>query len=321
MSEGEEHKADKEAAELPPGVAKGAIRDNAEVICFAVILILFFKTFVGQQFTIPSASMRNTLMIGDHLLANKFLFARPQWDWERRFFPMRSVRRGDIIVFRYPLNRDQDYVKRCVAVGGDRVEIRNKRLFVNGNLVTGPFEHHRLSDDVERYVGKSPVYRLQPEPGPWPLERDAGKTVYQQNLEAAQAAEALPMPPRIWPFDSAEYPLFHQANHQGAVPLGRDGEPVYARDDLAAFTVPQGQVMAMGDNRDNSEDSRYWGFVPEDHLRGRPFLIWWSYREGGYDDIPSNVAEDPGGVFMNFLDGARHFFTRTRWERTGTLPR
>lgn len=321
MREGQDQQADKEAAELPPGVVKGAIRDNAEVICFAVILILFFKTFVGQQFTIPSASMRNTLMIGDHLLANKFLFARPQWEWERRFFPMRSVRRGDIIVFRYPLNRDQDWVKRCVAVGGDRVEIRNKRLFVNGNLVTGEFEHHYLSEEIERFVGRHPIYKFQPEPGPWPLERESGKTVYQKELEAAQVADSLPATPRPWPFDPADYPRFHLANRQGEVPLGRDGETVYFRDDLSAFTVPQGQLMAMGDNRENSLDSRYWGFVPEDHLRGRPFMIWWSYREGGHDDIPSNVADGVQGVAGNFLDGARHFFTRTRWERTGMLPR
>ena len=108
---------------LPAGVAKGTIRDNLELVCFALPLILFFKTFVGQQFVIPSASMRNTLMIGDHLLANKFIFAAPQWDWEAKLFPMRKAERGDIIVFRYPMNRDQDYVKRCVALAGDTLAV------------------------------------------------------------------------------------------------------------------------------------------------------------------------------------------------------
>ena len=165
-----------EIKQLPAGVAKGAIRDNLEVACFAVLLILFFKTFVGQQFTIPSASMRNTLMIGDHLLANKFIFATPQWDWEAKLFPMRKADRGDIIVFRYPMNRDQDYVKRCVAVAGDQVEIRHKRVYVNGNLVTGVWEHyHGGSGDTG------------PTPGPWPEGANAGSVDPDPSLG-------------IWPF-------------------------------------------------------------------------------------------------------------------------
>ena len=147
---------------MPLGVRKGFLRDNLEVVCFATLLIMFFKTFVGQQFSIPSASMRNTLMIGDHLLVNKFLFAVPQWSWEERLFPMRAPVRGDIIVFRYPGDREQDWVKRCVALPGDTVRIRDKRLFVNGRLVTGPWEYHILDS------AQGPV------PGPWPPGRDAG---------------------------------------------------------------------------------------------------------------------------------------------------
>ncbi len=297
---------DKNAAALPPGAAKGGIRDNLEVVCFAVLLILFFKTFVGQQFTIPSASMRNTLMIGDHLLVNKFLFAKPQWAWEEKLFPMRHVQRGDIIVFRYPMNREQDFVKRCVALPGDLVEIRNKRLYVNGQQVTGEFEHH---------VAKPGE---QPEAGPWPLNRDAGRTQVEQARELANTEGNLPTQSGVWPFVDPES---LKMNRQGQTPLGREGLPFLFRDDLGPFTVPQGQIMAMGDNRDNSEDSRYWGFVPMDHLRGRPFLVWWSFREGGNNDTNAAVPEGPGDVAKNFFDGARHFFVWTRWERTGTIPR
>ncbi|MDR3670551.1 MAG: signal peptidase I [Holophaga sp.] len=273
--------------QAPPGVAKGMLRDNLEVVCFAVLLILFFKTFVGQQFTIPSASMRNTLQIGDHVLVNKFLFAVPQWSWEARLFPMRAPARGDIVIFRYPGNREEDWVKRCVALPGDSVAIRDKRLFVNGLLVTGPWEHHI----VKRAEG--------PVPGPWPWSRNAGP------------GEGLPrgyVPPLVWPF---------------ADPAARPGhELVFGfRDDLGPVTVPAGHLMAMGDNRDNSADSRYWGFLPMDHLRGRPFIVWWSFREGGNDDTDARVPGNPGDVLMNFLDGARHFLSWTRWERTGTLPR
>jgi signal peptidase I len=276
--------------ELPPGVAKGTFRDNAEVICFAVLLIMFFKTFVGQQFTIPSASMRNTLMIGDHLLVNKFVFATPQWDWEEKLFPMRRVERGDIIVFRYPLERNVDYVKRCVAVPGDTLEIRQKRVYVNGKQVTGPFEHHVVGEEG-------------PQPGPWPEGREAGP------VESSEGA------PSLWRYLDPEVVTM---NHQGHSPLD---SPNPYRDNLGPLTVPTGHVFAMGDNRDNSLDSRYWGFMPIDHLRGRPFLVWWSYREGGNDDTNANVPKGPLDVVSSFIDAGRYFLTRTRWERTGTIPR
>ncbi len=283
---------------LPPGVKKGAFRDNAEVVCFAMALILFFKTFVGQNFVIPSGSMRHTLMIGDHLLINKFLFAVPQWQWESSLFPMRAVERGDIIVFRYPMDRDQDYVKRCIAKEGDRVEIREKRVYINGKQVTGPWEHFIVDP------------KDGPTPGPWLPGRNPMGERDKPEQEAWVNGDH-PM----WKFAD---PDLLNVNQQGMEGYGAENP---FRMNLPEFTVPKGHLLAMGDNRDESADSRYWGFVPVDHLRGRPFMVWWSYREGGKDDQRAEPANNPGDVVMSFVDGARYFFVRTRWERTGYIAR
>jgi signal peptidase I len=294
-------KEDKVEIVVPEGAAKGSIRDNAEVICFAVLLIMFFKTFVGQQFTIPTASMRNTLMIGDHLLVNKFIFATPQWDWEAKLFPMRKVERGDIIVFRYPMDRNFDYVKRCIALPGDTFEIKDKHVYINGNLVTGEFEHH-FGD----------IKEVGPTAGPWPLTRSMEPT--DPSTASVVRRNLAPVAAGVWPFGEKEYLTI---DRQGESPLMENPW----RDNLGPLVVPEGHVLAMGDNRDNSLDSRYWGFLPIDHLRGRPFMIWWSYREGGNDDTSADVPNGPGDVVKNFVEGARYFFTRTRWERSGHIPR
>jgi len=185
-------------------------------------------------------------------------------------------------------------VKRCVAVSGDRVEIRDKRLYLNGGLVTGPFEHH------------IPDIGAGPECGPWPLSRDAGP------INARSSGN--------WVFDPVLSPDSLHIDRQGMTPMGGDGAPYGFRDNLPPFIVPAGQILAMGDNRDNSLDSRYWGFVPVDHLRGRPFMVVWSYREGGSDDQSAKMPEGAGDVLMNYIDGARHFFTWSRWGRVGYMP-
>jgi signal peptidase I len=285
-----------EEKDLPETVRKGIVRDNLEVVLFAMVVLFFFKTFVAQNFTIPTASMSNTMMIGDHLVANKFIFAKPQWAWEEKLFPMRSVTRGDIIVFRWPYDREQDWVKRCAAMPGDKVEFRHRRLYVNDKLVTGEWEHHFGAPGD-----------LGPTPGPWPLTRSP--------------FSATGVDPEVQPFGSWRYldPGTIELNKQGMDQSVTDDGSF--KDNLGPMIVPPGQILAVGDNRENSKDGRFWGFLPIDHLRGRPFMVFWSYMEGGNNSTSAKIANGPGDVLANYAEAARYFFVRTRWERTGKIPR
>ena len=182
---------------------KSVFREYGEALFVALLLALFIRTFVVQAFKIPSGSMLPTLQIGDHILVNKFVYGvrLPFLDAEIADFGDPS--RGDVVVFVYPEDPQKDFIKRVVAVGGDTVEVRDKRLLVNGEAVSDPY---------------------------------------------ATYAEGL------------------------------DGVPVPTRDQFGPFAVPPGEIFVMGDNRDRSYDSRFWGPVKVDHVKGKAFLIYWSWN-------------------------------------------
>jgi len=223
-----------------------------------VILLLFATTTLVQAFVIPSASMENSLLIGDHVLVDKLVFA-PGGPASRHLLPYKDVRRGDVIVFRFPLNIKDDYVKRAIGVPGDRIKLVNKQLILNGHEVNEPYVVHRT-----QYVDS-----------------------YRDNFPAAPDAS---LPPRA---------LDMLQNHV------ENGELV----------VPPGSVFAMGDNRDDSLDSRYWGFVPRENIVGTPVIIYWSYEASTSDLTNPNIGLD------HIIDVVTHFFTKTRWNRTFKLIR
>jgi signal peptidase I len=224
-----------------------------------IILLLFATTSLVQAFVIPSASMENTLLIGDHVLVDKMVFA-PPGPVSGKVLPYRDVRRGDIIVFRFPLNIKEDYVKRAIGVPGDHIRLVNKQLMLNGHLVTEPYVVHRTP-----YLN-----------------------AYRDNFPANATEESLR--PR-----AAEMLRDHVEN----------GELV----------VPPGFVFAMGDNRDDSDDSRYWGFVPRENIVGTPVIIYWSFEAPTADLTNPNIGID------HIVDVVTHFFTKTRWNRTFKLTR
>jgi signal peptidase I len=204
---------------------KSVVREYFETIVIAVILALFMRTFVVQAFKIPTGSMEPNLLIGDHLLVNKFVFAPTLSSAERALLPVTAIRRGDIVVFKYPEDPERDFIKRVIGLPGETLELRDRRILVNGRAIEEPYAHY--------------------------LPRSAGA-------------------------GSGETTSDDVREHYGPV------------------LVPPGSVFVMGDNRDNSQDSRYWGFLPKENIKGKALLIYWSFdsREGGLN-----------------------LFTQTRWAR------
>jgi signal peptidase I len=222
-----------------------------------IILLLFATTALVQAFVIPSASMEDTLLVGDHVLVDKLVYA-PAGGVTKNLLPYRDVRRGDIIVFRYPMNIKEDYVKRAIGLPGDRIRLVNKQLYLNGHAVNEPYVKH---------IGQM-------------------SAPYRDNFPNA--------PPEIGVMQPALDML----------------EKNVVNGDLV---VPPGFIFAMGDNRDDSADSRYWGFVPRENIEGTPLIIYWSFEAPTADLTNGNIG------FDHIMDVITHFFTKTRWGRTFKL--
>src|SRR5713226_8291136 len=221
---------------------------------FNIIILVFATSTIAQPFVIPTSSMEDNLLVGDHLIVDRLAYA-PPGPLTRYLLPYQPVKRGDIIVFRYPLNIKEDYVKRVIGVPGDRIRLVDKQVYLNGKKLVEPYKYHKTS-----YIDS-----------------------YRDNFPGTPN---MGLPPSA--MDMLEH---HVVN----------GEVV----------VPPDHYFAMGDNRDNSADSRYWGFVPGENIKGKPLLIYWSYEAPTEDLVDYN--------FRHFVDLALHFFSKTRWRRTFML--
>lgn len=225
-----------------------------------VVIAVFVITFIVQAFQIPSESMENTLLIGDYLLVDKFRYGGNKiWD---HVMPYRPVERGDIIVFKYPVNPTEHFVKRVIGVPGDHLRLVNRQVYINGKPLRESYVrftsqvHDSFRDDFPRLDVSEPGLE-----GQWWLQMH--KLVEDDQL-----------------------------------------------------IVPEGYYFAMGDNRDESLDSRYWGFVPRQNIIGRPLLIYWSVRDMD-DEMPGAPA--PGDKLFHFAYALTHLFQITRWDRTFRL--
>jgi len=211
---------------------------------FPVILIVFLlRSFLVEPFKIPSSSMVPTLLVGDFILVNKYLYGIRLPVANRKLIGIGNPERGDVMVFRFPEDPSLDYIKRVIGVPGDRIEYRNKRLSINGNAV--PLRQ------VDDYLSKE---RMQ-------FSRRYVETVNgaEHEILLDDDAPAAAMPGRAFPFS---------------------GNCNYNSNGVAC-TVPPGHYFMMGDNRDNSSDSRVWGFVPDENIVGKAFFIWLNLNELG----------------------------------------
>jgi signal peptidase I len=275
----------KEEAQTKHGPPRSVTREYFESLVVTAIMALFGMTFVVQAVKVPTGSMQNTILIGDHLLVNKFIFAPGP---VLPFLPQREIRRGDIIVFKYPGKfqgeprfRDNtyvddtapnnipyktNYVKRVVGLPGDVVEVRDTKVLVNGQ----PLEEHVIT---AQNGDDSPDTSAREDNAPLKILDDPAPT------------------------DGATYNVYLDPDRHSSTRRA-DGK----------FIIPEGHYFAMGDNRDNSQDSRYWGYVPREAIIGRAMFVYWSYDESARQSdapFPFNFVVD--------------FFANTRWRRTGTL--
>jgi signal peptidase I len=209
---GEERHQDRAGGSPERAYRKSTAREYFESICVAVILALFVRTFIVQAFKIPTGSMENNLLIGDHLLVNKFVFAPAMSAVEHAVLPIDPIKRGDIVVFKYPEEPERDFIKRVIGLPGETIELRNKKVYIDNQGLEEPYVHFLFP----------------------PGDSETG---------------------------DAELTDFDVRRRYGPV------------------TVPEGHYFMMGDNRDNSQDSRYWGFLPREYVKGKALFVYFSFGE------------------------------------------
>jgi signal peptidase I len=231
------------------------------------LLLLFASTSLAWSYVIPTGSMEDTLMIGDHMIVDKLAYS-PAGSVERLLLPYVKPARGDIIAFRYPVDISQMFVKRVIGLPGERLKITNQQVYINGRPIREPYVYHKSGYfDPHRDNFPNAAHELDVAPD------QTRETRLKEMLDR------------------------HVAN----------GEVM----------IPDDSYFVMGDNRDNSLDSRYWGFVPRENVVGKPVVVYWSYDTSTDMLMPRSAV----GYTDHLVDVCAHFFTKTRWNRTFKLIR
>jgi signal peptidase I len=209
-----------------PTFKKSVAREYLESVVIAILLALFIRTFIVQAFKIPSGSMESNLLIGDHLLVNRLIYSPSLGGWEDAVLGKRAIRRGDIIVFKYPQNPSQDFIKRVIGLPGESVAVRDKAVYIDGQ---------RITEDYTFFGGGQGA-------------------PHKEDVVAPERLEDVRMEPPSVLSSSAKTRFYGPS------------------------VVPPGHLFVLGDNRDNSRDSRDWEFLSRDLVKGRALLVYWSYE-------------------------------------------
>lgn len=224
----------------PAGMPEPELVDYARSFFPVILAVFLFRSFLVEPFKIPSGSMMPTLLVGDFILVNKYTYGIRIPVINKKLIELNDPQRGDVMVFRYPENPSVDYIKRVVGVPGDVVEYREKHLYINGTL------QQQTRDGEYNYVEGRPAF--------------VHTEKYVETLDGhAHAILVNPEMPNVHVEAVADFPYHEGCNYSW---------------DTVRCTVPQGHYFMMGDNRDNSRDSRYWGFVPDDMIVGKAFAVW-----------------------------------------------
>jgi signal peptidase I len=240
------------------GGAAGSMVELVETLLVTILLALFATTFVLQAYKVPSESMEPSLLVGDHVLVNKFVF-EGTGAWYERFLPYRAIRRGDVVIFKYPYEDHPDYVKRVIGLPGDRVRVIQGRVYLNEKPLDEPYAEHQRPPADESDDNFPPL-------DPYTA---------QTTLLAG------------WAQDIPNY--------------------IHGGD----LVVPANRYFVMGDNRDDSLDSRYWGFVDQGAIMGEPVVIYWSVDATSEDYIDRSLI----GTIEGIASTLAHLPSRTRWHR------
>jgi len=214
----------------------GYFREYFELIVETLVYVFFVMTFLIQSFVIPTGSMEDNLLIGDHLLVEKISYSRSLGKIDRLFFPQKEIKRGMIVTFKAPPEMEKEYVKRVIGLPGEKIKVVNKKVYINGKPLTEKYTYFKDNNILEN-----------------------------------------------------------------------------GRDNMSEFKIPKGHYFCMGDNRDNSYDSRFWGPVPADNIVGRPWRIYWSYKSSTDEYLTPGFIHKIKDIFNTIIG----FFSKTRWNRTG----
>jgi signal peptidase I len=259
-------------------------REYFELFAETLIYVFFVMTFLLQSFVIPTGSMEKNILIGDHLLVNKVAYARSQGSIDNIIFPQAEIERGSIVTFKAPAELDKEYVKRVIGLPGETIRIVNKKVYINGEPLDEPYV---LFDEK---VGETPADYF-------PLRQ----------------------PRYIDVLGKISYLPFYVNDENGFVDAKRSVElcerfkhAVINVDNKKVFKIPAGHYFCMGDNRDHSYDSRFWGTVPAGFIIGKPWRIYWSFESTSDEYLTDGIEHKIKDLAQTVLN----FFSKTRWERT-----